>query len=70
MESLVVSPTAELRGSSEVKDELFFLKLFLRYTLDSASKAIAAPIETALFGVETKVGSLGFYFGAVGHPTL
>ncbi|OLE68027.1 hypothetical protein AUF78_18000 [archaeon 13_1_20CM_2_51_12] len=63
MESLVVSPTAEPRGSRIVGDELFFLKLFLRYTIDSASRAVAAPIETKLFGVETRVEQLGFYSG-------
>ena len=63
MESLVVPPTAEPRGSSIAGDEFFFLKLFLRYTIDSASRAIAAPIETELFGVETRVEKLGFYSG-------
>jgi len=61
MESLVVSPTAEPRGSSNAGDEFFFLKLFLRYTIDSASRVGAAPIETELFGVETRVDRLGFY---------
>jgi hypothetical protein len=61
MESLVDSPTAEPRGSSDIGDEFFFLKLFLRYTIDSASRAGAAPIETELFGVETRVEELGFY---------
>jgi len=61
MESLVVSPTAEPRGSSNVGDEFFFLKLFLRYTIDLASRVGAAPIETELFGVETRVEELGFY---------
>ena len=61
MESLVVSPTAEPRGSSDIGDEFFFLKLFLQYTTDSASRAGAAPIETELFGVETRVERLGFY---------
>jgi hypothetical protein len=61
MESLVDSPTAEPRGSSDVGDEFFFLKLFLRYTVDSASRVGAAPIETELFGVETRVERLGFY---------
>ena len=70
MESVVVSPTAEPRGSSEIREEFFFLKLFLRYTVDSASRAVAAPIETGLFGVETRVEDPGFYFGDVSHPTL
>jgi hypothetical protein len=61
MESLVDSPTAEPRGSSDVGDEFFFLKLFLRYTIDSASRAGAAPIETKLCGVETRLEELGFY---------
>ena len=61
MESLVVSPTAEPRGPSDAKDEFFFLKLFLRHTIDSASQAGAAPIETELFGVETRIEKLGFY---------
>ena len=60
MESLGDSPTAEPRGSSDIGDEFFFLKLFLRYTIDSASRAGAAPIETELFGVETRVERLGF----------
>src|SRR5207245_11079812 len=55
MESLVVSPTAEPRGSSDIGDEFFFLNLFLQYTIDSASRARAAPLETELFGVETRV---------------
>ena len=70
MESLVVSPSAEPRGSSEIGEEFFFLKLFLRYTIDSASRARAAPIETGLFGVKTRVEKLGFYVGIVSHPTL
>jgi len=61
MESLVVSPTAEPRGSSDIGAEFFFLKLLLRHTIDSASRAGAAPIETELFGVETRVERLGFY---------
>jgi len=61
MESLVVPPTAEPRGLSLARDEFFFLKLFLRYTMDSASQVGAAPIETELFGVETRVERLGFY---------
>ncbi len=65
MESLVVSPTAEPRGSSDAGDEFFFLKLFLRYTIDSASRAGAAPIETQLFGVEAGPVKMGFYFGPV-----
>ncbi len=65
MESLVVSPTAEPRGSSDVRDEFFFLKLFLRYTIDSASRAGAAPIETELFRVETQPVKMGFYFSPV-----
>jgi hypothetical protein len=65
MESLVASPTAEPRGSTNFGDEFFFLKLFLRYTIDSASRARAAPLETELFGVETRVEQLGFYFGPV-----
>ena len=70
MQSLVVSSTAEPRGSSEIKEELFFLHLFLRYTADSASRTVAAPIETGLFGVKTRVEKLGFYFGFASHPTL
>jgi hypothetical protein len=70
MESLVVSPTAEPRGPSEIQDEFFFLKLFLSYTVDSASRAKAAPIESALFGVETRVERRGFYFGDVSYLTL
>ena len=61
MESLVASPTAEPRGSTNFGDEFFFLKLFLRYTIDSASRARAAPLETELFGVDTQVEKLGFY---------
>ena len=63
MESLVVPPAAEPRGSSIAVDEFFFLKLFLRYTMDSASRVGAAPIETELFGVEARVERLGFYSG-------
>ncbi|OLE86564.1 MAG: hypothetical protein AUF79_15165 [Crenarchaeota archaeon 13_1_20CM_2_51_8] len=63
MESLVVSPTAEPRGSSDIGDEFFFLNLFLQYTIDSASRARAAPLETELFGVETRVETLGFSSG-------
>ena len=63
MESLAVPPTAEPRGSSIAGDEFFFVKLFLRYTMDSASRVGAAPIETELFGVETRVDQLGFYSG-------
>lgn len=70
MESLVVSPTAEPRGSSVVGDEFFFLKLFLRYTIDSASRARAAPIETELFGVEPRVEELGFYSSPTIHLVL
>jgi hypothetical protein len=70
MESLVVSPTAEPRGSSVVGDEFFFLKLFLRYTIDSASRAGAAPIETELFGVEPRVEELGFYSSPTIHLVL
>jgi hypothetical protein len=70
MESLVVSPTAEPRGSSEIGDEFFFLKLFLRYTVDSASRAVAAPIESALFGVETRIERCGFYSGDLSYPIL
>jgi hypothetical protein len=65
MESLVASPTAEPRGSTNFGDEFFFLKLFLRYTIDSASRARAAPLETELFGVETRVEKLGFYSNSV-----
>ena len=65
MESLVVSPTAEPRGSADIKDEFFFLKLFLRYTIDSASRAGAAPIETELFRVETRPFKMGFYLAPV-----
>ena len=70
MESLVVSPTAEPRGSSDAKDEFFFLKLFLRYTVDSASRAGAAPIEIELFGVETRVERRGFYSSPVVSSVL
>jgi hypothetical protein len=65
MESFVASPTAEPRGSSDLKEEFFFLKLFLRYTIDSASRARAAPLEIELFGVETQVEKLGFYSNPV-----
>jgi hypothetical protein len=65
MESLVVSPAAELQGSSDAGDEFFFLKLFLLYTIDSASQARAAPIETELFRVEPGPIKIGFYFGPV-----
>jgi hypothetical protein len=70
MESLVDSPTAEPRGSSDIGDEFFFLKLFLRYTIDSASRAGAAPLEPALFGVETRVEELGFYSSPTGSRVL
>jgi hypothetical protein len=70
MESLVASPTAESRGSSDVREEFFFLKLFLRYTIDSASRARAAPLETELFGVETRVEKLGFYSNSVTEQVL
>jgi len=70
MESFVVSPTAEPRGFSDVGDEFFFLKLFLRYTTDSASRVGAAPIETELFGVETRVEGLGFYSSPAICPIL
>jgi len=70
MASLVVPPTAEPRGSSIAGDEFFFLKLFLRYTIDSASRAVAAPIETELFGVETRVEKLGFYSSPAVSPAL
>ncbi len=70
MESLVIPPTAEPRGSSIAGDEFFFLKLFLRYTIDSASRVAAAPIETELFGVETRVERLGFYSGPAVSPVL
>jgi len=70
MESLVDSPTAEPRGSSDIGDEFFFLKLFLRYTIDSASRAGAAPIETELFGVETRVEELGFYSSPAVYQVL
>ena len=60
MESLVNSPTAEPRSCSD-GDELFFLKLFLQYGMDSASSAGAAPLETKLLGVETPVERLSFY---------
>src|SRR5438105_8776977 len=63
MESFAVPPTAEPRGSSIAGDEFVFLKLFLRYTMDSASRVRAAPIETELFGVESRVKRLGFYSG-------
>ncbi|TMI48725.1 hypothetical protein E6H20_09155 [Candidatus Bathyarchaeota archaeon] len=70
MESLVVPPTAEPRGSRIAGDEFFFLKLFLRYTIDSASRAVAAPIETELFGVETQVKQLSVYSGPAVSPVL
>ena len=70
MESLVVPPTAEPRGSRIAEDEFFFLKLFLRYTTDSASRAGAAPNETELFGVETRVEELSFYSGPAVSPVL
>ncbi len=70
MESLVVSPTAEPRGSSDIGDEFFFLKLFLQYTTESASRARAAPLETELFGVETRVETLGFSAGPAIYPVL
>ena len=70
MESLVVSPTAEPRGSTDAEDEFFFLKLFLCYTIDSASRSRAAPIETELFGVETRVERRGFYSGPSFSPVL
>ena len=70
MESLIVSPTAEPRGSSEIRKELFFLKLFLRYTVDSASRTVAAPIETGLLGVKIRVENVGYYSRTVSHPTL
>jgi hypothetical protein len=70
MESLGDSPTAEPRGSSDIGDEFFFLKLFLRYTIDSASRAGAAPIETELFGVETRVEELGFSSSPADYPVL
>jgi hypothetical protein len=70
MESLVVPPTAEPRGSSIIVDEFFFLKLFLRYTIDLASRAVAAPIETELFGVENRVARLGFYSSPPVSPVL
>lgn len=63
MESLVIPPTAEPRGSSIDRSEFFFLKLFLRYTTDYASQVAVAPIETELFGVETRIDRLGFYSG-------
>ena len=70
MESLVVSPTAEPRGATEIKDEFFFLQLLLGYTVDSASQAVAVPIETSLFGVKTRVEILGVYSGIVSYPRL
>jgi len=70
MESLVISPTAEPRGSSNAGDEFFFLKLFLRYTIDSASQAGAAPIETEFFRVEARPFKMGFYFGPVTSQAL
>ena len=70
MESVVVSPTAEPRGSTEIKEELFFLHLFLRYTVDSASRTVAAPIESSLFVVKSRVEIFGFYFGVVSSLTL
>ena len=70
MPSLVSTPTAELRGSTEIREEFFFLQLFFGYTVDSASRAEAAPIETGLFGVKTRVENVGFYFGPVNSLTL
>ena len=70
MESLGVSPTAEPRCSLATEDEFFFLKLFLRYAMDSASRVGAAPMETELFGVETRVERLGFHSGPAGSPVL
>ena len=70
MDSLIISPTAEPRGSSDIGDEFFFLKLFLQYAIDSASQAGAAPLETELFGVETRVERLGFYPSPAVTPVL
>ncbi len=70
MESLGVSPTAEPRGSSDVEDEFFFLKLFLGCKLDSASQVRAAPIETELFWVKARPVKIGFYFGLVVSQVL
>jgi hypothetical protein len=70
MESLVNSPTAEPRGSTEIGDEFFFLKLFLRYTIDSASRAGAAPIESEPFGAEAPLERLGFHFGSAKYLVL
>jgi hypothetical protein len=70
MESLVASPTAKPRGFSDAGDEFFFLKLFLRYTIDSASRAGAAPIETEFFRVEARPFEVGFYFGPVTSQVL
>ena len=70
MESLVVSPAAEPRSSSDIGDELFFIELFLRYAMDSASRVEAAPLETELFGVETRVEELGFYSITAVSPVL
>ncbi len=54
MESFVIPPAALSRDSSPMKDELLFLLLFFFNTeKDSASSAIAAPLETNLFGAET-----------------
>jgi len=69
MESLVVPPTAKPQGSLATEDEFFFLKLSLRYTMDSASQVGADPIETELFGVETRVKEFGFYSGLFGNSS-
>ena len=63
MKSLVVPPTAEPQGLLATEDEFFFLKLFLRYTMDSASQVGVDPIERELFGVETREEEFGFYSG-------
>ncbi len=61
MESLIVPPTADPRGLLATEDEFFSLKLFLRYTMDSALQMGADPIERELFGVETRAEEFGFY---------
>jgi hypothetical protein len=67
MQSVVNSPTVEPRDSSD-REDLFFLRLFLCYG-NSASSA-AAPLETELFGVDTRVERLGFYSSQANYRVL
>ena len=53
MQSFVTPPAAELRESSGVNDELFFLLLYLNAENESSSSANAAPIEPNPFPVGT-----------------